>query len=100
MRGREGDRFTWLAASRNTVGRTLGLAAPEAYVERVTRMRVAVSRSAPIDQGRAGAGTARSGVRLLAAAAGCLVVAGALMWWRHGDAVFATLVGGALAWCM
>lgn len=63
-------------------------------------MRVAVSRSAPIDDKRAEEDVPRSGLRLLVAAVTCLVAAGALLWWRHGDAVFATLVSGALAWCL
>lgn len=36
---------------------------------------------------------------LAGGAALCLVAAGGLMWWKHGDAVFGSLVTAALAWC-
>ena len=66
----------------------------------MTRERIAVSRSAPIDESRRGAGALPVGRLLLAGAALCLVGAGALLWWHQGGAVFASLVDGALAWCM
>jgi len=43
--------------------------------------------------------TGRLGPILVAVAVTCLVGAGALMWWRQGDVVFASLVTSALAWC-
>jgi hypothetical protein len=36
---------------------------------------------------------------LLAAALGCAVAAGLLLWSRQGDAVFSDLVLTALSWC-
>jgi hypothetical protein len=39
------------------------------------------------------------GLSLLVASAMCLVVAGGLLWWRRGDAVFSDMVLSALAWC-
>ncbi len=43
---------------------------------------------------------ANHGVRaLIAAATGCLVVAGLLLWTSRGDAVFSDLVLAAVAWC-
>lgn len=46
-----------------------------------------------------GPGSHRLALSVAAAAALCLVAAGALLWWREGDAVFASLVTAALAWC-
>ena len=40
-----------------------------------------------------------AGRALAAAAVGCLVVAGLLLWSQRGDAVFADTVLAALAWC-
>lgn len=39
------------------------------------------------------------GRALIAAGVLLFVAAGGLMWWRHGDAVFASYVQAALAWC-
>ncbi len=36
---------------------------------------------------------------LAAAATGCLVAAGILLWSHRGDAVFSDMVLAALAWC-
>jgi uncharacterized iron-regulated membrane protein len=41
----------------------------------------------------------RPALLLAGAAALCLVGAGLLLWWRHGDAVFSDTVLTALAWC-
>jgi hypothetical protein len=41
----------------------------------------------------------RTALILSAAAVLCLVGAGLLLWWRHGDAVFSDTVLAALAWC-
>jgi hypothetical protein len=40
-----------------------------------------------------------AGRTLVAAAIGCLVLAGLLLWGSRGDAVFADIVLAALAWC-
>ncbi len=40
-----------------------------------------------------------AGHALAAAAVGCLVVAGLLLWSRQGEAVFSDTVLAALAWC-
>lgn len=45
------------------------------------------------------AGEGRLALALAACAALCLVAAGGLMWWKHGGAVFGSLVTAALAWC-
>ena len=42
--------------------------------------------------------TGRTGLRLALAAAFCLIGAGALLWWREGDAIFAGLLT-AIALC-
>ncbi|HEY7383430.1 MAG TPA: hypothetical protein VH743_07150 [Beijerinckiaceae bacterium] len=41
----------------------------------------------------------RSAPLILAGAGLCLVIAGLLLWWRHGPAVFNDFVLAALAWC-
>ena len=41
----------------------------------------------------------RLALGIAAGAALCLVAAGALLWWKQGDAVFASMVTAALAWC-
>ncbi|HEX2724387.1 MAG TPA: hypothetical protein VHN20_01065 [Beijerinckiaceae bacterium] len=43
--------------------------------------------------------SSRSAPLILAGAGLCLVVAGLLLWWRHGPAVFNDFVLTALAWC-
>ncbi|TDR85406.1 hypothetical protein [Enterovirga rhinocerotis] len=44
------------------------------------------------------AASGRTGLRIALAAAFCLIGAGALLWWREGDAVFAGLLT-ALSLC-
>ena len=45
-------------------------------------------------------GTAGSlGLRIAVGAVLCLVAAGAILWWQQGDAVFASMITAALAWC-
>ena len=57
---------------------------------------IADSRDSP-DAARPAPG--RLGRGLLAGAVAALVVAGLLLWWRQGDAVFSQYLLGALAWC-
>ncbi len=40
-----------------------------------------------------------AGPAMVAVGVGCLVAAGAVLWWRQGDAVFSDMVLAALAWC-
>ena len=50
---------------------------------------------------RTGADTKRSiaGPAMVVAGVGSLVAAGAVLWWRQGDAIFSDMVLAALAWC-
>ncbi|HEY8566974.1 MAG TPA: hypothetical protein VIL65_15865 [Beijerinckiaceae bacterium] len=45
------------------------------------------------------AGSRRLGVVLLIGSVVALVAAGALLWSRHGAAVFSDMVVAAIAWC-
>ncbi|WP_375457614.1 hypothetical protein [uncultured Enterovirga sp.] len=51
------------------------------------------------DPDDARAGDHRVAFFLAGGAALCLVAAGGLMWWKHGDAIFGSMVTAALAWC-
>jgi hypothetical protein len=47
----------------------------------------------------AGSSTGLSARALAAAALGCLVIAGLLLWGSRGEAIFSDMVLAALAWC-
>ena len=44
-------------------------------------------------------GDHRLALSLAGGAALCLVAAGTLLWWKHGVAVFGSMVMAGLAWC-
>lgn len=44
-------------------------------------------------------GLGRAGLALAGAAIGCALVAGLLLWWARGAAVFTDMAAAAIAWC-
>jgi hypothetical protein len=44
-------------------------------------------------------GLGRAGLALAGAAVGCVLVAGLLLWWARGAAVFTDMAAAAIAWC-
>jgi hypothetical protein len=44
-------------------------------------------------------GLGRAGLALAGAAVGCALVAGLLLWWARGAAVFTDMAAAAIAWC-
>ncbi|MFZ4533493.1 MAG: hypothetical protein ACOYOJ_16960 [Alsobacter sp.] len=57
----------------------------------------------PVETDRAAAadapGLGRAGLALAGAAVGCALVAGLLLWWARGAAVFTDMAAAAIAWC-
>ena len=61
------------------------------------------AEAAPVETDRAAAadapGLGQAGLALAGAAIGCALVAGLLLWWARGAAVFTDMAAAAIAWC-
>lgn len=79
------------------------MAAAEPMVGPVDQAVAGQTEARPVETDRAPAmdapGLGRAGLALAGAAIGCALVAGLLLWWARGAAVFTDMAAAAIAWC-